>query len=195
MRLSDVTLLAAFASCGVACGPAPTQEQSKATPAAQEVRDSLPAPYSAAQIREEGTPGFTLEMERTTPEGWVRGRRTVIDADEDTATIAFERLDGDRQVQGGPRVQTARWNELRDHALFPISEGARRERARRKTALGTFDGWLYTISDPAQGTVSEYFFGAQTPGAPLLLVTRAAGSEGDVRLRLEQVVRSRPKKR
>lgn len=190
-RLLLTVLIASLLHLAACEGPPPAPPESPPPPAAA-TADYLPTPYTAEQIREEWIPGFTLEMERATPEQETRERWTVIEADETEVTIAFEQLDEQRQPRGDPRVETASWVELRDHARFPAASGARREKVTRTTALGSFEGWLYTVPDGEHATVSEFFFGSETPGAPLLLVIHATGDDGAPSMRLEQVARTRP---
>jgi len=55
--------------------------------------------------------------------------------------------------------------------------------------MGDLEGWLYTVDDPDQGTVSELFFADALPGAPVQMTVRQGGQ---VVVELEQIARQRP---
>lgn len=148
--------------------------------------DHLPRPFTAEQIRDAWVEGLTLELRRVMQEGESRERWTVVSADAEGALIEFTPVDAQGQATGESRRQRSTWNELRDHATFPAATANRTE-ATRETALGQYDGWLYTVTDAAQGTVTELFFARALPGAPLeMKVTRA----GRTVMEMTQVSRS-----
>jgi len=148
----------------------------------------LPHPFTAEQIRDEWVEGLTLVMRRETPAGVTRERWTVVAADERAATIEYTPLDERGQPAGAAETRVSSWDELRDHASF-AAETTRRSEVRRETALGTFDGWLYVVSGPIEGTLSEYFFARDLPGAPLeVKVTKA----GQTTMEMKQILRSKP---
>jgi len=148
--------------------------------------DVLPRPFTADQIRDEWVEGFELTVRRWTPDGEMRERWKVVAADADAAEIAFTPIDGDGKPVGEPRVERSTWVELRDHATFP-ADRATREQVTLPTALGELDGWLYTVHDPDDGTVSEYFFATRYPGAPVLM--RVTQGEATLMV-MEQLARS-----
>ena len=147
----------------------------------------LVRPFSAEEIRREWTAGLTLDLRRRTPEGEELERWIVVSADAEGADIGYVALDADGAPIGEQRVERAGWIELRDHASFP-AEHATREEAKRETALGPLDGWIYTVRDEPSGTVSEFFFAASLPGAPVeMRMTRG----DELLLELAQIARSR----
>lgn len=166
----------------IACAPEPAAEEPP--PAAAE---TLPAPFTAEQIRGEWTPGLTIVFHFNFPDRQEWQRWTVVEADADTAVIEYLPLDARGQPVATPQRAPSRWTELRDHALFPAAE-ARRERVDRETVLGRFEGWLYTVRDPRAETMSRYFFADELPGAPLWMETRQAQ---EVLLTLNQIARQR----
>ena len=148
----------------------------------------LPTPFTADQIRDEWTPGLQLTMRRWTPDGDTFERWRVVAADQDGVDIEFATVDGDGSEVDEPVVRHSTWAELRDHASYPESK-ATRTREGRVTTLGDLEGWLYTVDDPDQGSVSEFFFADSLPGAPIQMTVR----QGDrVVLELEQIARQRP---
>jgi hypothetical protein len=148
----------------------------------------LEQPFTADEIRAEWVPGLRLLIRRSSPDGEVLERWTVVAADDEGADIEYAVVDGAGQVVGEPRVQRSGWTELRDHASFPAA-ASNREWSTRSTALGTFDGWLYRVQDDTTGTVNEFFFVPSMPGAPLYM----RSIEGDdVVFELEQTARLRP---
>ena len=150
----------------------------------------LPRPFTAEQIRDEWVEGLTLVMRSVGPEGEARQRWTVVQADETGAVIEFAPIDSQGQAAGDARTERSTWTQLRDHATFSASS-ATREAVTRKTPLGTFEGWLYVVPDPEQGTVTEFFFANDLPGAPLeMRVSR----EGRTLMELTQVSRSKTKR-
>jgi hypothetical protein len=148
----------------------------------------LEQPFTADQIRDEWVPGLRLLMRRSSPDGEVLERWTVVDSDDDGVAIEYAVLDEAGQVVGEPQVQRSAWTELRDHASFPAATSSR-EWIARSTALGSFEGWLYRVQDDGTDTVSEFFFVPSMPGAPVQMRT----IEGDnVVFELEQTARLRP---
>jgi hypothetical protein len=61
-----------------------------------------------------------------------------------------------------------------------------------ETALGTHEGWFYTVESDEGDSVDEFFFADDYPGAPLLVVSSRGGSEV---ARMEQFARLRPENR
>ena len=165
------------------CGGEQAGEPVPPAPAAE----TLEPPFTAEQIRDEWQPGLTIVFHFLFPDRQEWQRWTVVEADAETAVIQYLRLDGQGQPAGPPEHAPSRWVELRDHALFPAAD-ARRERVSRETALGTFEGWLYTVNDPRAETTSSFFFADELPGAPLWMETR---SGEQATLTLNQIARQR----
>lgn len=148
----------------------------------------LERPFTAEQIHDEWVPGLRLLIRRGAPENQVTERWTVVAADNEGVDIEYATLDENRNVAGEPRVQRSSWVELRDHASFPAAY-ATREWVARSTQLGDFEGWLYRVADADTGTVTEFFFVPELPGAPVQMST----TKGDATIfELEQIARLRP---
>jgi hypothetical protein len=187
--------------CVVAQTPetAPTEETAPATEAAAEEQaatEESPAtdstvvepPFSADQIRAEWVRGLVVDVERKTPAGAGRERWTVRSATADGCEIEYATLDANGNVTGRPRVEKNTWVELQDHAAFP-ADSTQSSEIVRGTPLGILDGWLFTVSDEAAGTVTEYFFARAYPGAPVHMITLRGGN---VVLELTQLERRQP---
>jgi hypothetical protein len=146
-------------------------------------------PFTAEQIHDEWVPGLRLLIRRGAPENQVTERWTVVAADDDGVDIEYATLDENRNVVGEPRVQRSTWVELRDHASFPAAY-ATREWVARATKLGDFEGWLYRVKDVDTGTMTEFFFVPELPGAPVQMST----VNGNTTIfELEQVARLHPR--
>ena len=160
--------------------PAPTETV--------ESSEILPQPFTAEQIRDEWVPEFQLKMLRRSGESEELERWTVVEADDLGAKIEFASIDEEGQIVGEARTERTLWTDLRDHASFPASQ-SNREQVTRDTDLGTLEGWLYTVDDPDAGTVTEFFFASDLPGAPVEMRIRA---DEVVVMELRQIARSRP---
>ena len=183
-----VLALGALLSCGTGAAPEPVEptagpsEEEAAAPAI------LERPFSAEQIRDEWIEGFTVTIRRWTPEAEVFERWVVIAADADGVDIESTVTDADGTLLSEPTVQHSSWVDLRDHASFP-ADRATREAVVRETPLGELHGWLYTVTDPASGVVTEFFFADDLPGAPVFVHVLRDGEVVEI---FEQVERSRP---
>jgi len=148
----------------------------------------LVRPFTAEQIRDEWVPGLRLLMRRTDPEDVRIERWTVIAADEEGVDIEYATIADDGSVAGEPTMARSTWVELRDHASFP-ADHTTREWVARTTQLGDFEGWLYRVTGDGAGTVQEFFFVPEIPGAPVEMRIL----EGDTTVfELEQTARLRP---
>jgi hypothetical protein len=170
------------------CEPA-TEQTAEEPSTAKPPEKLLPRPFTAEQIRDEWIPGFQLKMLRRLSEAQDLEQWTVVTADEEGAEIEYASLDAEGNVVGDPRVERTTWTALRDHASFPVDQ-ASREEVTRTTELGELTGWLYTVKDLEAGTVTEFFFAKDLPGAPVDFRMKAADL---VVMELRQVERSRPK--
>lgn len=148
----------------------------------------LPTPFTADEIRDEWIEGMQLVIERRSPSEERLERWTVLSADEDGAVIEYAEIDAFGIVSGEPTVRRTSWQELRDHASFP-ADRASREWVVRRTALGDLDGWLYTVRDDDAGTITQFFFASDLPGAPVAMEML---EDGTTLLALEQLERYRP---
>lgn len=162
--------------------PAPTAEIAIEEPAI------LECPFTAEEIRSEWVPGLRLLLRRTTADGSVVEKWTVLAADEEGVDIESVVVANDLNAEGEPSVNRSTWIELRDHASFPAAS-ATREWVTQSTLLGELDGWLYRVYDEEQGSTQEFFFAASLPGAPVQM--RILQGETTV-FELEQTARLRP---
>lgn len=154
-------LAAALAACGAAAlaeAPAP---------------ETLPVPYSADQIREKWVVGFRLEARTVAGETESLERTEVTAADAEQVSMRFELVAADGEPAKPPQDYTAKWEELRDHALFESAK-ATRERAECRSQLGTQPGWRYVTTD-ANGDALTMCFADATPGPPVEHETRRDG--------------------
>lgn len=126
---------------------------------------TLPTPYSAEQIRDAWQPGLRVETRTTETGAETRVRMTVVAAGAETCKIRRELLDSSGAASEAPREFTAKWSELRDHALFETAK-ATRERADCRSQLGALPGWRYEVAMPDQETV-RMCFADETPGPPV----------------------------
>lgn len=196
-RVAALVPLAAAVAMTVGCGVAFVEHVPAAEPTASPERlegvtdpsdpSRLQTPYTAAEIRDGWVEGLEVVMRRWTPDGTVRERWTVVEADEAGCVTRIERLGPDGEPAGEPISGRSTWEELRRHASFP-AERAQRRWVDRETALGALEGWIYTVEDPDAGTVTEFFFADRYPGAPAWMGVRAGD---DVIMELEQVERRR----
>lgn len=185
-------MVVVFAMLALACGPGSEPEAEVTAEGGAKDTDPLPAvldpPFTADQIRDEWIEGFRLRVRRWTPTAELFEVWTVLRSDADGVDIESKAMDPSGALVGESRVQESTWVELRDHASFP-ADRAVRELVSRETPLGEFQGWLYTVSDPAGGAVTEFFFVETMPGAPVFVHVL---SEGEVVEIFEQVERVRP---
>jgi hypothetical protein len=179
---------------GLGCGPGgddvpATGESQPEEPTADVPKvEMLPTPFTAEQIRDEWVVGFNLTMLRKKHGRDVYQRWSVVDADADSLKIEYVTVDADGEPIAVPVVQGATWVGLRDHAAFPAAT-ATREEVTRETPLGTLDGWVYTVREKPPGTVTEYFFAKQYPGAPVHTLTTR---EGEFVMEMSQIERNYP---
>ncbi len=148
-----------------------------------------PPPFTAEQIRDEWTQGFWLDTRVTTDAGIKISRTEVLTWSETSAELReapLQQADTGLQAVGEPGpTQTAQWEQLRDHALFPRAVTERRREAR-STVLGELDGWVFRVTGE-NGAISEFFFADRYPGPP---VSFSRWLDGKQIFNAEQVGRS-----
>jgi hypothetical protein len=175
--------------CGVPSDETTAPETVSAAPESVTRSVILEQPFSAEEIRDEWVEGFRVRIRRWTPAAEAFEQWTVVAADWEGVEIESVAVDAEGEVIGPPSRQRSSWGELRDHASFP-ADGATRQRVSRETPLGTREGWLYVVGNPAGSTVSEFFFAEALPGAPVFV--HVLRDEELVEI-FEQVERSRPR--
>jgi hypothetical protein len=192
-------LLASIAVILPACGggatpePAAAEETSSPQVAQGDHLDPsdptiLRRPFTAEQIREEFVEGLRVDIRRSTPDGETIERWTVLTTDEEGLEMESTALDADGNPTGESNVAESTWIELRDHATFS-ADRATLEETTLETPLGMLDGWLYSIRNEADGTVTEMFFAESLPGAPVVL-RQTRGDE--MIMEMTQLTRVRP---
>jgi hypothetical protein len=167
MRYARLALIASV--CGGLAGAALAD-----APAASPAAAMLPTPYTAEQIREAWQPGFSVEMRTTGAVGETRSRMTVLSATPEAGVVRSESLAANGKPSEPPSEFTARWSELRDHALFEAAK-ATRERAECRSRLGAMPGWRYSVAR-TNGEMLTMCFADATPGPPVEHVTIRDGA-------------------
>jgi hypothetical protein len=158
------------------------------SPGAAHAPATLPTPYTTEQIRDAWQPGLSVEMRVIAAGGESRRRLTVVSATPDAVVIREESVAANGAASEPPTESSARWSELRDHALFEASK-ATRERAECRSQLGAMPGWRYVVPQADGSTVTMCFADA-TPGPP---VEYEAARDGKRLLRMEHTTYGRPK--
>jgi len=151
-------------------------------------QETLPVPYTAEQIRDAWKVGFRLEAKTRAGETETLERTEVVAADAEQVTMRFEAFGADGKPAKAPADFTAKWSELRDHALFEAAK-AKRARAECRSQLGVQPGWRYETKD-AHGDALTMCFADATPGPPVEHETRR---EGKLLSRTEHVSYGPPK--
>ncbi len=178
----------AVGGCGQADPTSDRSDQPEVTGESAVSESYLPTPFTAEEIRAEWIGGFELVMRRDSPAGESLERWRVVDADDLGVEIEFSPIGAHGEPLGEPRVQRTTWEELRDHARFPVDR-ASRTWIVQTTPLGDLEGWLYSVNEPEGDTVAVYFFAQSLPGAPVHL--RVVSGDETV-LELAQLERFRP---
>ncbi len=181
VKIHRVLLPSLLAIAGWGCSDGENRE-------VQSEKTLLPRPFSADEIRKEMVPGFELTLQRVTPEGTVLERWNVVSADENGVEIEYTQLGANGEPSAPPAVRSSTWIELRDHASFP-AERSSREQVALFTRLGTLEGWLYTVNDTAEETITEMFFASDFPGAPVEMRTT---QDDELLMEMYQLERNRP---
>ena len=148
----------------------------------------LEHPFTAEEIRDEWIPGFTLEVQMSSPAGDELQRWTVVGADAEGADIEYAPSIRWATSSAGRRSGAPPGPSSATTRAFPAANATRQE-ATRSTALGELDGWLYTVRGAAAGEVTELFFARSLPGAP---VEMAVMKDGEVVSGMSQIARRRP---
>jgi hypothetical protein len=192
MKMTSTVLIGFWILCTCGCGANPDPDPAPFVAVEPAARDAVPTildrPFTAEQIRDEWIEGFELEVRRWTPAVEVFERWTVVRADDEGVDIRSEVVGDDGSPLRKSTVQTSSWVQLRNHATFP-ADRATREAVSRETPLGELHGWLYTVTEPATGLVTEFFFADGLPGAPAFVHVLRDGEVVEI---FEQIERVRP---
>lgn len=140
--------------------------------------NSLAPPFTAEQIRM-GTPdGHSLDIV-TTREGEVVDRRRTIyfDPDETSVSMSLVPLDAAGVVVGEPMTARTTWEDLRDHAVFPVDTTTATTETI-ETPLGVLDCARYDVASGE--TTLAFWFSPAHPGMPVRYSTLSDGVEVEV---------------
>jgi hypothetical protein len=164
MRASLAALMTALALA--ACASA----GDRAPPAAGE---TLPTPYTAAEI-EAGNPPGTMRVYLISTAGQEPQLETARFLEDPEGLAHFQMSAAD--LAGAPLADAAKegrasWEELRQHAVFPAAE-AGRQRTSCIVAAGAFPCWLYTRTERAPDggapMLHRFWFADGRAGPPVL---------------------------
>lgn len=156
-----------------------------------------PVPFTAEQIRQATSSGRTYHF-LVEAAGQHPVMRTIqfTEVTDEGAKVSAKavRVDNDEVVQpvgGGPTP----WGDLVRHAHFPDSQTKRTD-AEIKVPAGTFDCWLYTVTERTDGkeTVNRYWFAKTLPGAPVRHEVLVDGTAQSVMRLMKHEKKGRPLK-
>ena len=99
---------------------------------------------------------------------------TVLSATPESCVVRSDYFAASGEASEPPSEFTARWSELRDHALFEAAKAAR-ERTECHSQLGAMPGWRYKAPQ-ANGDTLTMCFADATPGPPVEFETIRAGA-------------------
>ena len=146
-----------------------------------------PPPFSAEEIRQGSPPGTARTFE-TIQSGAPARLETVRfvegpDAERAFIQVQVEMIGSD--AEPAMIEDSATWEQLRDHAVFP-PEKTSRVPAEWSTRAGNFTGWLYVVEDHKDGVsmMTRYWFAHDEPGQPVLFETVI---DGETAMRSELV--------
>ena len=137
--------------------------------------DTLPTPFSAAQIRAACAPGRsnTFRVDRRDAAPYLMQWEFVGGDEEGAESVRWtEALDGTPLEER--TTSRSRWTEFQGHASYPVNS----------TTIGTdtieipagrFECWLYTTRSD-DGEVTRAWFARNLPGPPVLVRSEAGGA-------------------
>jgi hypothetical protein len=183
LRAAPLLALVALTACSSA---RPTQP-----PASNRMGPGrAPTPFSAEQIRGAFPDGTWVRLAIETPDEPKTFMVFRFSAgDREGATVTTTLLDVAEAPVAPHTSGRSTWRELQSHASFPEGE-VRITPATFDTFRGPLDGWLYEVTQAAEGrlTVTRYAFARELPGPPVLL---EATIDGKLVRRLTMVGRGR----
>ena len=126
-----------------------------------------PAPFSAAMIRDATPAGSVYLFETTDATGNKRLQRIEFaDVDAAGCAIVVRPMTADREPIDPPIRRRATWDELKSHASYPAARTKVTE-TQVVVPAGTFDAWLYTVTEDNGRSVTRAYFAKKLPGAPV----------------------------
>lgn len=153
-------------------------------PAAPLPEENAPTPFTAAQIRGATSAGrtydFLIEASGKPP---VHHVIEFLDVNDQSASFQTTNRTGEGKDLAPARETRARWDELRQHALFPRAATTIHEE-RITVPAGTFDCLVYVVQGK-DGEVNGFDFARNLPGPPVLFFTEQNG----VRVMTSRLVR------
>lgn len=145
------------------------REAEQAAASEAEAAGHTPYPYTADQIAGSWVTGLVLTWAITGEDGQVMHQRWEVgETDDEGVTITYFDTDADGAVLGEGDSASNTWLELRNHASFP-AERTTVEAVTLQTPFGEHPAKRYTVAPSEEGGPTKvYWFGDDTPGAPLL---------------------------
>ncbi len=165
-------VLAIVLICGVVWVAGPTSQAATDKPMEKNRMqpDHAPTPYSADEIRQ-GCPRKRKIVFQVETFGQTVMFQSVIFLTVEQKEVVFEAVTtgSDGKQIGSRKMTTGLWTDLQSHASFPESQTEIRTETIT-TPAGTFDCWLYEVSDKKSGKtgVMRYWFAKNLPGPPVL---------------------------
>lgn len=156
--------------------PAPTSvAEVPPAPAPTTTGEFLPAPYTAEQIRQSWRTGLVVVWQVTQGDVVNRMRWRVLADDDANVTLRYCDTDEAGAAENNCSEATDTWEALRQHAVFPAA-GNSVVAVELETPFGKHPAHQYTVHGD-DGTIRRFWFGVDTPGAPLLHTMEAGGVE------------------
>jgi hypothetical protein len=142
----------------------------KQPPAANRMKpDHAPTPFSADEIRN-GSPRGRKIVYQVEMLGKPYFFQTIEFTSANPDDVVFETvtkgMDGKRV--GKKQMSVGKWPDLQSHASFPASQTVITSESLT-TPAGTFDCWLYTITNEKDGktNIKRFWFAKKLPGPPI----------------------------
>lgn len=178
-RIKVSKLIAAVTAICCLLLPATLTGQAKDMPPASNKTqaDHAPTPFSAAEIKagcpRDRTMVFQIEMFGKSM--LFRTTRFMSHFDDRTVLENITKTADGKKV-GKTQIVTANWTDLQAHASFPAIN-TKITNVKHTVPAGTFDCYLYTITDTAAGKSSEkqLYFAKSLPGPPITYIEKADG--------------------
>lgn len=150
-----------------------------------------PTPYTAEQIRGEMPTGMVITWQMTALDTVSHQRWDVIHARTDDVLIQYSsaKPDGTAIAKGNEKWST--WEGLQSHAAFPASRTTT-ETETLDTPWGAVETTKYTVmpgDDESRQAIKRYWFGPDSPGAPLKTTVEIGGKQT---FEMKQLTREKP---
>jgi hypothetical protein len=145
-----------------------------------------PIPFTADVLQAGMPKGTRMMFGVTQADGRVIRMMEVVESDATKVGM----MQGVRTPEGKtleqPKKVVSTWQELETHGHFP-AENTKRVEEKVKVAAGEYDSWHYTVTNPADSTMTkEFWFAKELPGPPVLMEAKKAEMTG---MRMELISR------